>query len=63
MDEVVDVLHATPPADPALPVLVPGDPEAESRETRLRDGIPLPENLQACIRDVCLRSNAEYLLG
>ena len=63
LDEVVDVLHATPPADPALPVLVPGDPEAESRETRLREGIPVPESLQARIRDVCLRSNAEYLLG
>jgi LDH2 family malate/lactate/ureidoglycolate dehydrogenase len=63
LDELVDVLHATPPADPALPVLVPGDPEAESRETRLREGIPVPESLQARIRDVCLRSNAEYLLG
>jgi len=63
MDEVVDVLHATPPADPALPVLVPGDPEAESRETRLRDGIPIPESLQARIRDVCLRNNTAYLLG
>jgi len=59
----VDVLHATPPADPALPVLVPGDPEAESRETRLRDGIPIPESLQARIRDVCLRNNTAYLLG
>jgi LDH2 family malate/lactate/ureidoglycolate dehydrogenase len=42
LDDAIDVLRATPAADPALPVLVPGDPEAAKREVRLRDGIPLP---------------------
>src|SRR5438309_9588182 len=34
LDAVIDVLHGTPPIDPQQPVLVPGDPEAESRERR-----------------------------
>lgn len=62
LDEVVDVLHATPPADPALPVLVPGDPEAASRETRLRDGIPIPRALADQLRAVCEGCGARYLL-
>src|SRR2546426_7782993 len=31
LDAVIDVLHATPPVDAALPVLVPGDPENAAR--------------------------------
>ncbi|HLI11308.1 MAG TPA: malate/lactate/ureidoglycolate dehydrogenase [Alphaproteobacteria bacterium] len=34
---------ASPPRDPAEPVLIPGDPERQSRASRLRDGIPLDE--------------------
>jgi len=30
------------PADPAAPVLLPGEPEARRRAERLRDGVPLP---------------------
>src|SRR5258708_3053029 len=37
LDAVIDVLHATPPVDPASPVLVPGDPQAGARAKRLRD--------------------------
>lgn len=62
LDDAIDVLHATAPADPALPVLVPGDPEAASRAERLRDGIPVPETLIARIREVCKSSGAEFLL-
>ncbi|WP_198379165.1 Ldh family oxidoreductase [Roseomonas sp. KE2513] len=62
LDEVVDVLHAAPPVDPALPVLVPGDPEAASRERRLREGIPIPRSLAAQLRAVCLGCGAPYLL-
>lgn len=62
LDDVVDVLRAAPPADPALPVLVPGDPEAASRETRLRDGIPMPRSLADKIRAVCEGCGAPYLL-
>src|SRR5438477_195532 len=56
LDAVIDVLHATPPVDPAQPVLVPGDPEAASRERRLREGIPLPSALLEKLRGVCERS-------
>jgi LDH2 family malate/lactate/ureidoglycolate dehydrogenase len=58
----IDVLHATPPVDPALPVLVPGDPEALCRAERLRDGIPVPPALAARIREVCAGCGAPFLL-
>ncbi|MGV6476332.1 Ldh family oxidoreductase [Azotobacter vinelandii] len=62
LDAIVDALHATPAADPALPVLVAGDPEAQTRETRLREGIPLPDRLQAQLREICRRSGVAYRL-
>ena len=62
LDAAIDVLHAVPPADPTLPVLVPGDPEAIERETRLRDGIPMPVALIEKLREVCLRCGAPFLL-
>jgi uncharacterized oxidoreductase len=37
----VDYVKASPPADPAEPVLVAGDPERETRVQRLRDGVPV----------------------
>jgi LDH2 family malate/lactate/ureidoglycolate dehydrogenase len=62
LDEVIDVLHATPPVDAARPVLVPGDPEAASRAKRLQEGIPLPESLVIKIRAICERSAVPFLL-
>jgi len=41
IDGFVAYVKASPPADAAKPVLVPGDPERISREERLRAGIPL----------------------
>jgi LDH2 family malate/lactate/ureidoglycolate dehydrogenase len=63
MDAMLDVLRATPAADPARPVLVPGDPEAAERERRLQDGIPVPPALAQHVRDICARSGAAYLLS
>lgn len=63
LDVAIDVLHQTPCADPDEPVLVAGDPEAEARAERLRDGIPIPPKLADYIRDICARSGAAYLLG
>ncbi len=37
----VQYVKASPPADPAAPVLVPGDPERIARDERLRTGIPV----------------------
>lgn len=39
IDGFVEYVKASPPADPAAPVLVPGDPERQAREERLRAGI------------------------
>jgi LDH2 family malate/lactate/ureidoglycolate dehydrogenase len=63
LDDAIDVLHAAPPANPARPVLVPGDPEAESHARRLREGIPMPESLIAQLRGVCERAGVPFLLG
>ena len=62
LDVVIDVLHATQPVDPALPVLVPGDPERESRRRRLKDGIPIPDALSQKIKEICVRSGVPFLL-
>jgi LDH2 family malate/lactate/ureidoglycolate dehydrogenase len=62
LDAVIDVLHQTPPLDPAQPVLVPGDPEARARSERLRDGIPIPDTLLEKIKGVCERSGVACIL-
>lgn len=62
LDAVIDVLHGTPPIDPAQPVLVPGDPEAAARERRMREGIPLPAALLEKLRGVCERSGVPFIL-
>ena len=41
VDAFVAHVKASPPADPALPVLVPGDPERIARAQRGRDGIDI----------------------
>ena len=55
-------LRATPPADPAQPVLVPGDPEHAARRERLGAGIPMTETLFEEIRVVAAGSHAPFLL-
>jgi len=63
LDAAMDVLHTTPPVDPALPVLVAGEPEARSRAQRLREGIPLPETLIEQLRAISARAGTPFLLG
>lgn len=62
LDAAIDVLHAAPAVDPALPVLVAGDPQFAAREQRLRDGIPVPSTLRARLREICEGCGAPYLL-
>jgi LDH2 family malate/lactate/ureidoglycolate dehydrogenase len=62
LDAAIDVLHATPACDPALPVLVAGDPEASARERRQREGVPIPPALAEKIRALCARCGVPYLL-
>jgi LDH2 family malate/lactate/ureidoglycolate dehydrogenase len=62
LDAVIDVLHGTRPADPAKPVLVPGEPEEMSRAKRLAEGIPMPESLVQHVKDVAARAGVDYML-
>jgi LDH2 family malate/lactate/ureidoglycolate dehydrogenase len=62
VDLVLDTLHRTPPADPALPVLVAGDPEAAARALREGGPLPVPVALADQIRDICARCGARFLL-
>src|SRR6516162_773592 len=47
-------LRATPPVDPAQPVMVAGDPQWKLAQTRLRDGIPVGPGLMAQVREIAL---------
>lgn len=62
LDEAIDVLRATPPADPARPVLVAGDPEEANRAERLAHGIPIPQRLEEHLRAICGRAGVSFLL-
>jgi len=62
LDDVIDVLHGAKRADPAQPVLVPGDPENATRAERLRSGIPLPDDLVALLKGVAERAGADFIL-
>ena len=43
----LDWVKASPPAQPGVPVLAPGDVERRTREARLADGIPIDEKTWA----------------
>jgi LDH2 family malate/lactate/ureidoglycolate dehydrogenase len=51
-DEVIEYAKGFEP-EPGERVLVPGEPEWESKEERLRDGIPVPENTWEQITELC----------
>ncbi len=63
LDRMIDMLHATPPVDPARPVLVAGDPEYAMFAERSETGVPLPETLLNELRAVVSRCNAPWLMG
>ncbi|WMM33695.1 ureidoglycolate dehydrogenase [Shouchella clausii] len=45
IDQMVRELRQVPPADGFSQVLAPGDPEANTYETRQKEGIPLPKDV------------------
>ena len=51
--QYAEYVRASRPADPARPVLVPGDAEHATRTARLRDGVPLQAETWTAIRDTC----------
>ena len=63
LDDVIDYLHGVAPAEAGKPVLVAGDPEAETRERRLREGVPIPQALDQQLREVCERAGVAYVLA
>jgi LDH2 family malate/lactate/ureidoglycolate dehydrogenase len=63
LDAVIDTLHAARPADPAQPVLVAGDPEMATRAERLRDGVPVPDDLMAQLRAVAAAAKVPFVLS
>jgi LDH2 family malate/lactate/ureidoglycolate dehydrogenase len=63
LDDMIDYLHAQPPINPEEPVLVPGDPELQSKEKRCKEGIPLSDALVKNIREICERCGAPFLLS
>jgi LDH2 family malate/lactate/ureidoglycolate dehydrogenase len=63
LDQVIDVLHDARPADPRQPVLVAGDPEMATRAERLRDGVPIPDDLMDQLREVAKRAGVPFVLG
>jgi LDH2 family malate/lactate/ureidoglycolate dehydrogenase len=56
MKDFVDILHATPPADAARPVLVPGELEMNKLERHRRDGIPIDAALRAKLEAFAARA-------
>ena len=63
LDQVIDVLHATRPADPRQRVMVAGDPEILTRAERLEQGVPIPDDLMAQLRAVAERANVPFVLA
>jgi uncharacterized oxidoreductase len=51
-EEMMDYVTAARPADPDLPVLVPGDPERASRAERRANGVPVDETTWGQIVEV-----------
>ncbi len=63
VDDVIDALRSCTPADPARPVLIPGDPERLARDERSKLGIPMPDSLRSQLHEVATRAGAPFLLG
>jgi LDH2 family malate/lactate/ureidoglycolate dehydrogenase len=63
LDEAIDVLRATTPADPKQPVLVAGDPEMATKKDRLANGVPVPDDLMVQLRGVVERAKVPFVLA
>ena len=63
LDEAIDVLRATRPANPSQPVLVAGDPELATKQDRLANGVPIPDDLMVQLRAVADRAHVPFVLA
>jgi LDH2 family malate/lactate/ureidoglycolate dehydrogenase len=57
-----DAMRATPPLDPARPVLVAGDPERATAVRRRAEGVPMGDGLRGQIRALADACGADWLL-
>lgn len=55
MDNWIGRFRTAIPIDPAVPVLVPGDPEREAEQLRMQNGIPLADSVQEDLRQLASR--------
>ena len=55
-------LRATPPIDPAQPVMVAGDPQWKIAEKRMKEGIPVGAGLMAQVRQIAQAAAAPWTL-
>jgi len=62
LDKVIDILKSVVPYDPNKPVMVAGEPELKTKIQRLKNGVPINENLLSLIRDIAERAGVQYLL-
>lgn len=62
LDDLIDVLHGTPPSDSSQPVLVAGDPERAAYLERSRNGIPIAEALVEEVRGVADGTGVPFVL-
>src|SRR5437773_6048516 len=63
IDQAIDVLRGTRPADPKQPVLVAGDPEMATKKDRLANGVPVPDDLMVQLRAVVERAGVPFVLA
>ncbi|MDR3519123.1 MAG: Ldh family oxidoreductase [Azospirillaceae bacterium] len=63
LDGLMDRLRAAPPADPAQPVQVAGDPEYAAFAERTRVGIPITAILAGEVEAVCRAAGVPFLFG
>jgi LDH2 family malate/lactate/ureidoglycolate dehydrogenase len=52
VEDFAAILHDTPPADPGVPVQVPGERELAAYRAGLRDGLDLPDDDVAALREL-----------
>ncbi|MGH7041257.1 MAG: Ldh family oxidoreductase, partial [Acetobacteraceae bacterium] len=57
-----DDLRATPPVDPAQPVMVAGDPQRANAARRRAEGIPVGPGLLGQVRQIAQAAGADWLL-
>ena len=64
LDQVIDVLHKAPRLrSRRSPVLVAGDPEMATRQERLADGVPVPDDLMEQLRAVAEAADVAFVLA